>query len=316
MKKTNLLKLAFTMVAMFMYLGMMAQTYPATILTDYVQATETSYQTTGLGLTLYVAPDPVYSPSYDEATNTGMNGASEWQWVYGADFGTGTLLKAWTTGENYVVLAAGDLPAAGSTRLFWAAERFAATCADATGKSHLVTVIAEPTGLMEADNTSTNWTEVTAGTEYYRCGDGYVDDLNLTFTETGVPGTYDYYAYNITVTATGYDADGNVVVGPTDVTATYGTPISAAATDATFVDGPTTTVTIPATMDFVQLAAVDVQTKYEFTLASVASRISTVSHQRAGVANAFYADTDVVTYWLNLPPVTGPIYHIPNNVGL
>lgn len=298
-----------------MLTGAMAQTYPSTINTNYVEATETTYQTTGLGLTLYVAPDPVYSPGYDGDGTPAYNASSQWQWVYGADFATGTIVKAWAN-DNFVALDAADLPAAGATRTFWVAERYAAAgCADATGQSHIVTVLPVPTAAMAGTNVSTLWTEITAGAEYYRCADGWTDNLSLTFTETGVPAPYAKYAYTITVTVTGYDADGAVVVGPTDVTATYGK--SVAATDASFVDA-TSTYT-PLAMTFATSGGNNVRTKYVYTLATVASRISTLSHSRAGVANAFYNEAganDVVTYWLNLPPVTGPIYHIPNNFAL
>jgi len=319
MRKSTLLKLMGTCAAVMFSFGVMAQTYPATINTNYVEATETSYQTTGLGLRLYAAPDPVYSPNYATTpTPANINALSEWRWVYGISFADAGAIevKPWTAAENYVDITAAQLPAAGSTRLFWAAERFGgAGCADAVGQSHLVTVLPAPTAAMVATNVSTNWTEVTADREYYRCSDGWTDNLALTFTETGVPAAYDDYAYTITVTATGYDAGGAVVVGPTDVTATYGT--SVAATDATFVNA-SATYTTPA-MTFLTFSGNNVRTQYVYTLATVASRISTLSHTRAGVANAFYNEAgadDVVTYWLNLPPVTGPIYHIPNTFAL
>jgi hypothetical protein len=303
MKKTKLLKIALTLVMAFVVGGVMAQTYPATIETNYVDATETTYQTTGLGLYLYVAPDPAYSPTYDGDGTPAYNAGSEWQWVTGASFAAGVVEKAWAN-ENYVEILSTDLPAVGASVVYWVAERFNAGCADGTGQSQTITVLPEPTGAMVGANTSTNWNVLTAGTEFFQCTDGVTDDLNLTFTETGVPAGYEDYAYTITVTSTTYDADDNVTAGPVAVPALAQ---SVAATDATFVNASHSTAT--GTLNYIG----GEKTKYEFTLATVASRISTVSHLRAGVANAFYADTDVVTYWLYLPPVTGPIYHIPNN---
>ncbi|HCT29666.1 MAG TPA: hypothetical protein DIW31_02780 [Bacteroidales bacterium] len=318
------MKLALTLVAIFAIMGAQAQTYPAAIqdpahanALNYVQNTETTYQTTGLGLTLYVAPDPVYSPLYNGVGSVGINASSQWRWVWGADFATGTQIKDWTTLENYCAIPAGILPAAGSTLSVWVAERQAAACADATGRNHIITVLPRPTAILDGANTNTDWS-VAATNVFYRCGDGYVDNLIPTFTEAGAP--YDAYAYTITVTRTGFDATGAIVVPQTDVTATFGAPLNRLATVGAggFV-ASTTQALIPSNMVYVQNVGVNVRTRYTFTLATVASRASTLSYYRANIANAFYAEggaDDVVVYWLNLPPVTGPIYHIPNSFNL
>jgi len=324
MKKSTLLKMALTLVGAFMFTGAMAQTYPTEInhtgdLGDYVQVGATTYQTTGYGLKLYAAPDPVFSPSYDGtgAAGTNINAASQWQWVYSATsfadgVTAGNIIKPWTAAENWVEIPAGQLPGAGNTRLFWVAERFGgAGCADATGQSHLVTVLPAPDGTMIGKNTSGAWTVMTADREFYQCGEGHTDDFTFTFTETGTP--YAVFAAQITVTATGYDADGNEVVAPHDVTATYGLNDDPTTfTVASFVAAPT--FTTPA-MQFENDGTNDIRTKYVYTLSGVSSRILTLSQKRAGVAEAYVAPTSVqtVTYWLNLPPVTGPIYHIPND---
>ncbi|RPH29408.1 MAG: hypothetical protein EHM93_17280 [Bacteroidales bacterium] len=321
MKKSTLMKLALTMVAIFVMVGAQAQTYPAAIqdpahanALNYVVPTETTYQTTGLGLTLYVAPDPVYSPLYNGVGVVGINASSAWRWVYGVDFLTGTLIKDWTVLQNYAAIPAGTLPAAGSTLNVWAAERQSGACADNIGKNHVITVLPVPSATLDGANTAAAWS-VAAANEFYRCGEGYVDDLTLNFAEAGVIAPYNRYAYTITATVAGYDATGVEVVAAVP-SLPHG--ISVGAADATFVLSGSTVV-IPANMDYVQDGGVDVRTKYVFTLATVASKTSTLSHYRAGVANAFYAEAganDIVTYWLNLPPVTGPIYHIPNNFAL
>lgn len=315
--KKNVLKIALTLVMAFVVSGVMAQTYPAAIdgvgTPNYVEATEATYQTTGLGLYLYVAPDPAYSPTYDGTNPAAINAGSEWQWVTSAvsfaqGVTDGNIEKAWI-GENYVEILSTDLPAAGSSVTYWVAERFNAACADGVGQSQTITVLPAPTAAMDGANTATAW-NVVAANEFSQCSENVSDGLNLTFTETGVPAGYQDYAYTITVTSTTYDADDNVVAGPTAVPALAQ---SVAATDATFVGAAATTTT--GNLTYIG----GLKTKYEFTLATVASRISTVSHQRANIANVFYAEggaDDLVTYWLYLPPVTGPIYHIPNNLAL
>lgn len=317
MKKSTLMKLAFTLIAVFGMLAAEAQTYPATIqdpahanAPNYVQVSTNTKQTTGIGFTLYVAPDPVYSPLYAGVGTTGINPASQWQWAWGtaADGTGGAILKTWSA-QNYLAVLPAQMPAAGSTRTFWSTEMIAAGCADLVGRSHVLTVLPAPTGTLIGSNTGGTWTVATAGTEFYRCGTGYTDDLVPSFSEAGTD--YDAYAYTVTVSATPYNAAG--APGATvDVTGTYG--ISKAATIATFVASGTS-IAIPALMAQLEVpVGTKVRTKYVFTLATVASRMSTLSHYREGSANTFYPVAgQTVTYWLNLPPVTGPIYHIPNN---
>ena len=100
MRTKNLLKLAFTMVAMLTITGAMAQSYPANIATNYVSAGEATYQTTGYGLRLYVAPDPAYSPDYDGSDPADINGASYFVWSF--DNYTSTEKDAQ---ENYIDIA-------------------------------------------------------------------------------------------------------------------------------------------------------------------------------------------------------------------
>jgi len=317
MRKSTLLKVAGTFAAVMFSFGVMAQTYPATINhtgdeTDYVEATTVTYQTVGYGLKLYAAPDPIYSPSYDGtgAIGNGLNTSSQWRWVYGVNFATGTLVKDWAN-QNWVEIPAATIATPGDIT-FWAAERFGtAGCADGTGQSHVVTVLPAPDGTMVGANTAAAWTVMTADREFYRCGEGHTDDFTFTFSEAGTP--YAVYAAQITVTATGYDAGGAVAVAEHDVTAAYGLNVDPTTfTVASFVAAPA--FTTPA-MQFENDGTNDVRTKYVYTLSGVSSRVLTLSQKRAGVAEAYVAPTvaQTVTYWLNLPPVTGPIYHIPND---
>lgn len=315
MRKSTLLKVAGTLAAVMFSFGVMAQSYPAQInhagdVGNYTNVpAETILHTTGLGLKLYVAPDPIYSPSYTGTSAADLNANSEWRWVFGADYATGTQIKNFAN-ENWVELTAGDIPAVGTSRTFWVLERFGALgCVDPlSATSKILTTTGEPDATMVGANTGAVWTPMTAGLEFYRCGDGHTDNLTLTFSETS--STVNEYAYSITATTTGYDIDGNIIVATAPAA---GHAITVAPAIGTFVASPATAV-IPA-MTFVQDGGNNVRTRYQFTLSEVGSRISALSHFRAGIANALYAPTapQVVTYWLNLPPVTGPIYHIPNN---
>ena len=334
MRTKNLLKLAFTMMAMFVITGAMAQTYPTPLnhtedTYDYTVVDETIYQTTGYGLTLYVAPDPAYSPDYDGtgARGTDLNATSQWRWVYDAaaydDGGTETEVKTWAN-ENWVTIAAGGLPAAGNSRIFFVLERFgAAGClpADATATQKTVAVLAAPDATMVGANTGSDWEVETADRVFYRCGEGYVDNLTLTFTEAGTP--IPTYVWDITATVEGFDANdasvGAAVAAGAQKIVTVADITAVANGDFIATGGDNWNPEIPAVMNFLThdfgAGAVNVRTKYVFTLNNIASRISAISQKRAGVATAYFAPTvaQTVTYWLNLPPVTGPIYHIPNN---
>lgn len=319
MKRSTLSKLALTLVAAFVFVGANAQTYPAAIRTDYVNVDETIYQTVGFKLTLYAAPDPLYHPSYNAVTNTGFNTMSQWQWVYdGADFADGTLLKLWTTGENYVEILPANLPTAGSTRIFRVKERFnvAGACESATEQSRTVAVVAAPViTAFAGTNFSTSWTQVTAGTEYSYCGEDLTDNLSITLTETGSLEALQAYTYGITVKRTAYDGNMTAITlqEDIDVTATLG---KTADLDA-MITGLSHTFTTPA-LKMYEASSVKYATKYVFnvTANSLTSKISRLSHKRAGIAANVPFDNvpaTTVTYWLYPTPTTGPIYHIPNN---
>lgn len=319
MKRSTLSKLALTLVAAFVFVGANAQD-PAAIRTDYVNVDETIYQTEGFKLTLYAAPDPLYHPSYDAVTNTGFNTMSQWQWVYdGTDFSTGsTVLKAWTTGENYVEILPANLPAAGSTRIFRVKERFnvAGACESATEQFRTVAVVAAPViTAFAGTNVSTSWTQVTAGTEYSYCGEGLGDNLSITLTENGSDATLREYTYGITALRTAYDGNMTAITGQEDidVTSTLGKTADLGA----MIAGLSHTFTTPA-LNMYEASSVKYATKYVFnvTANSLTSKISRLSHKRADIAvnvpfNNVPATT--VTYWLYPTPTTGPIYHIPNN---
>ena len=325
--KKNLLKLAMTFMATFMFAAAMGQTYPTTILNDYRAVDEVIQQTTGVPLTLYVAPDPAYHPNYvneidaeGNSGNIGLNATAQWRWVYGFSWNhltdggpdPASEVKAWTTGQNYVDISAANLPAVGATRTYWVKERVSSTgCEDnGAGQSKTILVTGEPDGTMDGANTGTAW-EVNGDGDFVTCGTGVIDNLNINFTEQGA--TADLYAYNLTATRTAYDANGVVISGQENV-ASF--DMSIEATGDTFVASGTSPET--PSMVYYNDGTTNFRTKYVFTLEEVASHTSTLSHLRADIANAFYpvSTAQTVTYILNIPPATGPIYHIPNNFSL
>ena len=306
MKKSTLMKLALSVVAVFVYVGAMAQTYPAVIQTDYVQTgAETTYQTTGYGLRLYVAPDPAYSPSYTGGA-TGINPSSWWLWSID-NFATAPLKDAQ---ENWIAIPAGSLPAVGSITTYYVKERIgAAGCVDASPINQVITVTGAPSADIIGVGTGT-WIDLNADKlTFMMCQENVTDNITVTFTEPSLPGAsgFNKYTYGLTQTRTSYNADGTI--NTTEVSTTPVTPSSAV---ASMVASPVTYTT--ANMTYLG----GLRTKYEFTLtpSTIGSQISRISQYRANSAAAYAYYTGAVTkvtYWLNLVPTTGPIYHIPNN---
>jgi hypothetical protein len=321
MKKQNLLKLALISLAMFVFTGAWAQ-YPTSINTNYVEVDETIYQTTGIGLTLFVAPDPSYHPDYVAAyvggaspANAGLNGISQWRWMHTAwDLADNTNLKKDWSLENWVLLLPADLPAVESTKTFFVTERFGAIgCPSGTVRQKTVATVAEPViTVFNGVNVGTLWTSTVANV-FEICSDSHADQIAITITETGSSAAMQNYTYGISVSQV--QLDGNLdVVATEDVlaTATWGKEKNYASMAA----GLTPTFDIPA-MTLVEVAGVKYPTRYLFTLTanSLASTTTGVSNFRnAGSGEVWYNNlvATTISYTLYPAPVTGPIYHIPN----
>lgn len=314
MKTKNLLKLALMMVAMFAFFGTQAQVVnidhddDVATGTNYVEALATTYQTVNLGFRLYVRPDATYNPAYDGTGNagTGLNANSRWTWVYGADFASGTGVKA-AANENWVDLVPATLPGENASRTYWVQESNTAFACTDLGTSHTVFVTGAPTA--DIAGQGNGWTEDVVGIEFSRCATGadIGDIIDVTLSELGAPAAAQSYTFGISVAQQALDASLTPVGAINDVTGAYGV----AATPGTLAAGLAQTHTIPA----LPLLAATTPTQYRFTItaASITSMISLRSHLRAGVANAGYnGAATTITYNILPVPTTGPIFHIPN----
>ncbi len=307
MRKQNLLKLAFTFMAVLMFMGVQAQTInhtdDAAYGTNYVEATTTTYQTVNLGFRLYVLPDPVYSPNYDGTGNAGTNLGtnSRWRWVTGVDYATGTQVKA-AANQNWIDIS----PTATGTTNYWVLETHGLISCEGSAQSQTVTITGEP-NITGFAGVGTSWDVLTPGTEFRRCATGadIGDVLNIGIAETGAPSNQ--YTYGITVSQQALDFNLDPIGGVNDVTATYG---KAAATGALDAGTAQTHTIIP-----LPLIAANTPTIYTFTMEanSLYSVISMRSQLRAGIATAGYAvPATTITYTILPVPTTGPIFHIPN----
>ena len=314
MKKQNLLKLAFTMMAMVIITGAMAQlTTPGEIThtgdpATYETATTTTYQTVGVSLRLYVEPDVVYSPSY---TGTGVAGAglntnSLWRWVSGPAYTVGVPadeVKA-AANQNWVDIAS---PVAGATT-YWVLESNSLITCPGTATSHVVYGVTAPTADIAGQGNS--WDAITAGTNFRRCASGadIGDVITVSITETGAPALAELYTYGISVEQQALDASLVPTGGINDVTGTYGV----AAAPGSLVAAANHI--IPA----LPLLGASTPTQYRFTLTanSIFSNISIRSQLRAGIAvpTGYTGAATTITYNLLPVPTTGPIFHIPNKI--
>ncbi len=335
MRTKNLLKLAFTMLAMVVMTGAMAQTYSATIETDYVRqsAGVSSYYTEGKAFTLYVHPDPAYSSGYNDADNTGINLGSLWTW----NLDGLSAVAPWTDNttpfaQNYVEISAVTLAdaAVAETYTVEVAERFgAAGCVDATPTTLDVVILPKPSADIEGAAADADWVSVTADHEYYRCGElAGGENLTVTFVEPGVLSSLKHYAFSIQQQVYSIDGAGTETLESTNASfVNYGV----GATEKYDATDDNPFVISTGALNFHTDGTNDFRTKYVYTLKGYVGSgsdgiVSQVSHKSdyTGAVTLYPFDggalpaDDIftVTYVVNLPPVTGPIYHIPNNFNL
>jgi hypothetical protein len=319
MKKTNILKIALTLVMAFMLTGAFAQVaggdyseYDSDVLTP----TNVDFVTVGATMGYYALPDPIYHPLYDFGNGWTLDAGGSWTWTVPANPGTAPNLT-YPTPANYVeieYLVVGDYT-------INVAESFAGGCTDLSPTVMETTVLPVPTAELTGAAADASWDEITANYEYQRCSalpGG--EDLTATFTETGVLAANAHYAYGIQLTRTAYNALGVPVDGPT-VSPLINYLTTAKADGATDDGGSMDTNS--GALSFYNDGIDDFRTVYVFTLIKatdapgaaadgIISQISQKSNylDAAVATHAFVAGN--VTYNLNLPPVTGPIYYISN----
>ncbi|MDD3568890.1 MAG: hypothetical protein PHT92_10870 [Bacteroidales bacterium] len=321
MRTKNLLKLAFTMLAMIVMTGAMAQVEES----QYVEASGTTYHTTGQPLGLYARPDMSYSPDYrsDAVTPWSLNPNSEWKWVFGTDMSVtdANMIEDWAN-NNYVEIAA---PAVGLYTISVAERNTNTGCADNTPVSQQVAVFSQPSiNFRAADGVA--WGD--------GCGNITAKTITLDLVAEGlasglINATWQLQTMPVTIDgATGVHTDGTV-----DATNSFSWNKSTTATqtldgvswtmtdnggfDATLASPALSTLTLAATLDF-ELGAGEVARKWVFSLVDgINDRISRKSDYitiAGGGSTSWYTGTttDIEIYVVRAPE-TGPIYHIPNS---
>jgi len=297
MRTKNLLKVALTTMALFVFMGVQAQVQDA----NYVTNTETVYQTAGKTFRLYVEPDSVYSPDFTAPAWT-LGAAARWTWTYVGL--TGNPLTATPANQNWVEFTN---PAVGSYSVSVVESNTIAGCTGAAVTKD-VEVIAAPTA------------QITTADPAQACGDQAAMAVQIQFTEN-VPSTWASYAFAINETVENIDVS-DVVIGP------------ALVDNDAFVDYPTTgklNALGGAQPDYTwsfNTSDLDVlngeRTRYTYTLIKasdapaaaldgVISAISQKSDYVGGTVQTHAFGDNQIVIIVNPAPTTGPIYHIPNN---
>jgi len=265
---------------------------------------DVEYVTVNKTIAYFAEPDPVYHPNYQADGTLTANFTWDWQ----ATLGAPTIVEA-AGGANRATIV---FPNTGSYTI--TVQEIAPVAFGDCGGSLTtmnVTAVAAPTALFSTVDILTGL-----------CGNTAAEAINIAITEN-VPDALAAFAFRVSETVDNIDASGTL--------------LSNVSTNATFVDfalGAKAKSGTPgfsaATPDFdydFNSSALDVEnnlrTRYTYTLTSAAGVtgngiVSAISHKSDYLAapvvnaNAWGAKTTVV-FIVNPAPVTGPIYHIPNN---
>ena len=298
--KTAKLLPAILLASLLCAIGASAQSRPESIPTPYDEVDEKIYQTKGKNMRLYVAPDPLYSPS-------ALNTESKWRWEIGSTWGSGTLRKDWTN-ENWVEVA----PTADMT--IQVKERFgAAGCESSSPTTKQIVAVDAPFFSSFGVENASEW--IVEANNYTKCQntpDATVSISLVGLTEAGLDAT-ELMQYGLTYTVACQTADNTGLFGSANVEQSVTSDI---------LKSVPFTINIPMKTNS---GGVVVPTRYTivFMKETLQSKISRLSDKRehlvtnndlSGISYTSYPSPGVtLVFNLNPIPTTGPIYHIPNN---
>jgi hypothetical protein len=258
----------------------------------------------GTTMGYYAKPDPVYHPNYTALGTWALTANFTWDWTVApvmtinkpgvANYATIT----YTSTGNYGVTVAEHAPAAFGG------------CVDATPTVMNVTVVNPPSaGFTTVDDTI--------------CGDFGAVSVVFAINEN-VPANWASWAFTIVRVTENINAAGQRIGAALDSSAVAGSDFTLAAKGRAGTTGfggaqPNYTYTInAATLPVMN----SLRTRYRYialtptgaTGAGIVSAISQKSDYLLGSTVNAYAFTDSqVAFTANPSPVTGPIYHVPNN---
>jgi hypothetical protein len=277
---------------------------------DYV----TNKETTGTTMRYFALPDPVYHPNYTLGNDFEISNGFSWTWT-SSDAGVVFAPGATVADTNVVDITFPDALDSYTINVRENAPAAFGGCNDATPTKLRVHVIAPPTAYFTSTDSTSN------------CGDLATQNLVIQFDED-VPVVRAAYAFRIRLTVENLDAAGNVL-GASVVS--YPINYNALVADAKARVGVTAGFAATATpgefeytyaTPALPLVAGHTRTRYTYALLNatdvitgtgLVSAISQKSDYLTALNTyAFGTDASVV-YYINPAPVTGPIYHVPND---
>lgn len=321
MKKQNLLKLAFTMVAMLVVMGAMAQVaglnYTENATAD---AGEITMHTTARAVGLYVEPDASYNPNY-VAPGWVLNPDALWTWT----LGTLTTTVNSGTPANYVEIV-GATPGNYAISVVESNSSLPGTCVDG-GTTHTIVFLPAPT------------MTVNAGANAFGTNCGALTARLVSFNLNAAPFATNYISaqwrlleYEVTIDG----ATGDPVIGGAPVATSVHvwnksltSPQTIGLQSWTMADGggfnadgvaaPALSAhTLSMTRDYTNTGG-EIAYLYRWEIATasgdgVSDRISRKSELIAGGTGIYGTNGTIDIYVVNAPQ-TGPIFHVPNSFG-
>lgn len=296
MKKTTMLKLATTVVALFLVSNLLIG---QAISGDAINAaTDTpasiSYVTINKTMPLWVVPDPVFHAGY-VAPGWVLTPDFTWNWTSPA-FGTQLTLASQL--NNYVTITANTL----GDYVVNVRERAPVAwggCEDPTGTNVTIRVVEAPELISFPFFASI---PLASGGTYQTCAPYAAFDANIAL--SGFPN----FGVQFTLTQQALTVAG-VPTGPVNTLATNavvggGNSLTRVANQTYVVDGART----------LGLIAAGTRTQYVYTFNGITDNVSRKSDYISG--QTLYATGPFTfTFIVNPAPTTGPIFHIPNTFG-
>jgi len=300
MKRSTLLNLALVILATFMFASANAQ-----ILTNYSEDEATAmYQTAGRTFRLYVMPDPIYSPSYNAATNANLGADSQWRFVFAGLTATGPVVSNVPVAQNWVEFTN---PTVGVYTVDVTERNTLIGCEDATPRTTTINVVAAPLATCPtADNTTF-------------CGDQLAQPIVLNITEN-VPNALAAYAFSVEEEVQQIDGSGAPIGGPSVNSTFVDFTLAAKAKHPANLGGATPNFTYTFNSSPLKVLGGN-RTRYTYTFKKasdagavadgIISAVSQKSDYIQGLTSYPFTDNKVI-FIVNPTPVTGPVYHIPN----
>jgi len=319
MKKTNIFKIVMTLVLAFVITGASAQILGVGEATDYEDATTVpviSYMTEGTTMPLWVMPDDLYQPGYDPETDDATATGHTWTWTPDAGIALGS-----DDGDNYVTIT----PAVTGTQTDYTVnvkENLPSSmggCGDPTGTDITIRSVLAP-AINDFNTFETVFGITSGGAAYEYCG----NQTGATDIDISING-FAAFQVDWSVAIEEIDGTGATVVGNTnngvliDYTAATGTPQEFLSGSNSLTRSEPSADLILESRTFIMIkdeadGTTDRRTKYTYTINGITDNISRKSDY-LGATTWYDNGGYVFTVIVNPAPVTGPIYHIPNDFG-